>query len=363
MKISTTHIFVEKSIKIHGDKYDYSKVVYKKAKLPVIIVCPIHGEFEQQPTHHLEGKGCYECGVIKRSDKKRTSFQDFVLKSKALNDNKYEYKEIFENRDLVAIICPVHGEFKQLKSNHLKGHGCKKCNFDKKRINDALDKFKQIHKGRYEYTKVKYFSLKQKVIITCKYHGDFEQAPQTHINGHGCPNCARNLKLTTEEFIRRSTIAHNNLYDYSKSEIKNSTTPVVIICKKHGEFTQIPTSHYLKNQGCPSCNLSKGENSIKLFLDTNNINYLPQYKFENCKNINHLPFDFYLLDLNMVIEFDGEQHFKVDGFINKTKEDLEVRKKCDKIKTDFCKKNKIKLLRINYRNYEKIDVILKKEII
>ena len=133
--------------------------------------------------------------------------------------------------------------------------------------NNIIEKFIKIHGNKYDYSLVNYKSSKEKVIIICHKHGEFLQKPSLHLFGHGCAKCAGNNKLTTDSFIERSNIVHNNLYDYSKSEIKNSITPVIIICKKHGEFLQIPTVHYIKKSGCPNCKISKGEEKIKSILE------------------------------------------------------------------------------------------------
>lgn len=95
------------------------------------------------------------------------------------------------------------------------------------------------------------------------------------------------------------------------------------------------------------CRESKGEKEIRKYLNLNNIKFIPQYKFSDCKDIRILPFDFYLPDLNVCIEYDGIQHFKEIqkwGGLNSLK-DIE---KKDQIKTDYCKNKKILLIRIKY---------------
>lgn len=131
---------------------------------------------------------------------------------------------------------------------------------------------------------------------------------------------------------------------------------VKIKCIKHGYFYQSPKSHINQSQGCPLCRSSKGEIKILNYLDKNNIKCCPQYKFKDCKNIKPLPFDFYLPDHNILIEFDGEQHyFSIDFFGGE--ENFSYIKNNDKIKTDYCFNNNIKLIRIKYT--DKIEEILK----
>lgn len=152
-------------------------------------------------------------------------------------------------------------------------------------------------------------------------------------------------KLTTEEFIEKSKKIHGEKYDYSLVEYKNRIKKVKIICPLHGVFEQYPHIHY--RGVCPKCNESVGERTIRLFLEMKHINYLKQFKFNNCRNILPLPFDFYLPDLNICVEYDGRYHFEIIeqwGGIN----NLIYVQKNDEIKNNYCKENNIKLIRIKY---------------
>jgi very-short-patch-repair endonuclease len=129
---------------------------------------------------------------------------------------------------------------------------------------------------------------------------------------------------------------------------------VKIICPDHGEFEQTPSTH-LRGQGCPKCRESKGERQIRLWLEKHSITYEPQKRFDNCRSARPLPFDFFLPNYNMCIEYDGELHFKNvvenGACINKhyfTKKDWHQQAKHDAIKTQFCLKKGIRLLRIAY---------------
>lgn len=165
-----------------------------------------------------------------------------------------------------------------------------------------------------------------------------------------------NIKLTNTEFITKANIKHNNLYDYSITKYDGSSNKVDIICKKHGIFTQIANTH-LYGCGCSKCNNSIGELMIENFLLRNNINFIEQYKFDDCFNKSKLPFDFYLPDFNICIEYDGEFHYKDFGF-----NDLEYQKNNDNIKNNFCEKTNIKLIRIPYTERNNINEILSSEI-
>lgn len=249
----TTEMFVEKSREIYGDKYDYSKVVYKKMLEKVCIICPEHGEFWQTPLNHLEGSGCPKC-----SGRNKTT-EDFIAKARKVHGNKYDYsKVVYKNAtEKVCIICPEHGEFWQNPTSHLKGFGCRKCSAQalskkvRKDTTDFIAEAKTVHGDKYDYSKVEYVNSNTKVCIICPEHGEFWQSPSNHLKGKGCPKCIGRHK-STEDFIASAKKVHGDKYDYSKTEYVNASTKVCVICPEHGEFWQDPNSH-LAGRGCPKC--------------------------------------------------------------------------------------------------------------
>jgi very-short-patch-repair endonuclease len=130
------------------------------------------------------------------------------------------------------------------------------------------------------------------------------------------------------------------------SVYKNHGSKLTIICKLHGQFTQSPNKHLL-GQGCPKCISSKGENLILEFLKNNNIKYIQQYKFDDCKFIKNLFFDFYLPDFNFCIEYDGIQHYHPINWFG-GEEKLKLQRQKDEIKNSYCKNKNISLIRFNY---------------
>jgi very-short-patch-repair endonuclease len=141
----------------------------------------------------------------------------------------------------------------------------------------------------------------------------------------------------------------------------------VIICHIHGEFIQDPYHHTNRRQGCPGCSESYGEEKIFIYLKNNNIDHIRQKRFYDCRNKKPLPFDFYLPNYNLCIEYDGHQHFEATNKINKkvfTKDEsirlFEQVQKHDNIKDEYCKLSNIELLRIPYTDFNNIENILKK---
>lgn len=426
--------FIRKAIEIHGEKYDYSLVHYKNYDTPVKIICKEHGIFSQKPHAHLNGHGCNICG-----GSNPYSTEDFITSAKKVHGNKYDYSKVDYNntKSKVEIICKKHGSFWQSAEGHLNGYGCKKCSGNYIPLTvEFIIKAKEIHNDLYLYDKVNYLSAHKPVTITCKFHGDFQQTPHTHLKGSGCylcsilkkknPNSLPKSKSLTEDFIRKARIKHGNKYDYTKVEYINNkskilikcpvhgwteqipnshlkglgcpqcsneetakknrkgkgffitkareihgnkysyTTTIItsmrnktkIICKKHGEFEQAAYAH-LRGQGCPKCKESNGERIIRVFFERNKIKYIYQKKFEKCKNQSYLFFDFYLPKYNLLIEYDGEQHFKTTrGKTFGGQKGFEKRKLNDQIKDGFALKEGIRLLRINYNQMKEIESIL-----
>lgn len=199
-------LMLEKARKVHGDKYDYTKVVYKTAQVKIEIVCPSHGPFWQSSDAHVNGRGCPACG---REKSKATAHLS--------TSTQEEY----------------------------------------------LEKVGKVHGNYYSYDKTKYLGRTKDIIITCPVHGDFQQKASNHLIGAGCPICGiekahAHYLQTTNDFITKSKKVHGDKYDYSISEYKGKDHPVIVNCKTHGPFLlKKAHHHYLGHQtGCPKCSMS-----------------------------------------------------------------------------------------------------------
>ena len=219
MKKITNEDFIHKSNIKHNYKYSYPDE-YIKSRIKINILCPKHGLFPQRPNDHLGGQGCPIC------------------------NNRY-----------------------------------------KKQLNVLINRFNIIHNNKYDYSLFKaYKNQSDKIIIICPVHGEIKQQINNHLNGKGCKYCSKNVKKNNDILIKESNLVHNNFYDYSIIKYIDAKTPIEIICPKHGEFEQSPNSH-LSGHGCPKCNESKGERKIRNILENNNIFFDIQKKFKNCKYI------------------------------------------------------------------------------
>jgi len=212
----TTDQFIQKAIAVHGNKYDYKVVDYKHSQSKVKISCPEHGEFEQRPNDHLKGWGCPKCRVYAVSAALTKSTEDFIEDAKKIHGNKYGYSRVDykHSKSKVKIVCSLHGEFEQAPNHHLGGRGCPKCGVAEKTksTENFIEEAKKIHGNKYDYKHVDYKHSKSKVKISCSAHGEFEQAPNDHLKGQGCPKCAHELKISKgeKEFLNEIKIPESN---------------------------------------------------------------------------------------------------------------------------------------------------------
>lgn len=195
----TLDLFMKEAKKHHGEFYDYSKVEYTNSKEKITIECPIHGDFTQTPSAHINGQGCPKCGDSKNRPKKDTL--NFIERSEKIHGGKYDYSLVNYNgnKKKVDIICPIHGKFSQIPNGHLRGAGCWECSvidrIDKKRLglNDFITKANKIHNNEYDYSLSNYNRSKDKIDVICKKHGVFTPTVGNHLSGSKCPKCAAHI--------------------------------------------------------------------------------------------------------------------------------------------------------------------------
>ena len=325
VEIKSTEEFIQEAIKVHGEnKYNYDKAVYKNKTGKVNIICnECNNEFKQAVNCHLDKNGCPICARKSIIKKNTSNTESFIEKAIKIHNDLYDYSlvEYTTSEGIIKIICKKegHGVFEQSAGHHLQGQGCKKCAYEKysdmNRLshNDFIKRSLEVHGNKYDYSITKYINSDTNVNIICKKenHGIFSVRPDGHLKGYDCWKCkVDKSKNSLEEFIERSNKIHNNKYDYSKVIYVNWETNVEIICKKHKSFFQTPSSH-LDGKGCPLCfNKSEGKVYDELIKK---YNIQKQFKPKWCKNEitnKYLPFDFVIEDYKIIIEVDGDQHFR-----------------------------------------------------
>lgn len=306
---------------------------------------------------------------------KKWDIDKFIEKSKEIHKNietgnpKYSYENtIYEGYDNnLTMTCPVHGDFEQTPHNHLNKrspHGCQKCGKEKSvksRTKDRKEFIKEaieIHGNKYNYDNVIYETNKINVLINCLTCWEqFSQSPSSHLDGHGCSNCARCKKMTQKKFIEKSEEKHNHSsikYLYDKVIFRDRLKEVMIFCKEcNAYFLQTPKSH-MKGSGCQICAnniLKTNDEFIKQSEKVHTKNGECLYGYEQCEytgNKNYVKIR--CIKENIIFEQQASSHLAGHGCssCNKGKSEKMVREiveeitglKCPSVKPKFLKNKK-----------------------
>lgn len=283
----------------------------------------------------------------------------FIEKANSIFNGKYSYEKVnyVDYKTEVTITCPIHGDFKQRPSNHLKGHGCPLC--AKNGVKPTLEAFrarfsdKMINLSEFEYKRATDAGK-----CLCERCGNvWYTTPMSLMKGSGCPRCAKErrvMKRTSniDEFIRKFQEKHGINYDFSESKYVNAITKMAVICPSHGKFFMTPND-LLSGHGCPICSSSRLESEVRKILSENNIDFEEQKRFEWLRLKKPLSLDFYLPKQNIAIECQGIQHYKAIERFGGEEELVRIKNR-DFIKKELCEKQGITLV-----YYSKSDILLK----
>ena len=281
---STTDDFIYKAKKLHGDKYDYSKVKYETNHTKICIICPEHGEFWMTPNAHLRGSGCPKCAKEMASKKIAYTTEEFIERAREKHGNKYDYSKVeYKNRHTpVTIICPIHGEIYVTPANHLRGCGCPKCRYNNMSksqsltTNEFIELAKQIHDDKYDYSKVEYNGYQNYVTIICPIHGEFKQTPDSHLHGSGCSKCGVTSSKGETEILHllQEKLGTDNVEERVRNILDRQEIDIYIPLKKIGieyngliwhsnKYKKETNYHLLKTEKCKE----KGVDLIQIFED------------------------------------------------------------------------------------------------
>lgn len=362
MKRKTADVIKESRMS-HDLKYDYSETIYTKAKEKFKVICPKHGAWQTTyQSHVLMGHGCQRCGTQRQAP----DLEEIKEKFRSKHGEFYDYdKVVWNNSDgpgwhqNIIIGCPIHGEFKQKPAVHYyQGAGCTKCKGIKssekqrKKQDVYLQQIKNRHGNRYDYSKTIYTGDQKNINIKCRVHGPFTQRADHHLKGRGCPKChhdrlAIEFAYNFDQFKERANQTHNNRFKYNQESWIGYNDDIIVVCPEHGKFS-INAKYHANGSGCPTCNTSRLGRSLEKVLIDFEISYEKEKKFNSCRNIHALPFDYYLPDYHVLIECDGEQHYvaRKNGLFTEDKvKQIQFR---DSIKTNWAEKNHVPLLRVRY---------------
>ena len=342
---------------------------YKGNKVKIKCKCKIDGhEWEVIPQNLLKSYGCPKCGGTMK-----LTHEEFMEKFYEKNENAENIEilgEYVNNKAKIKCKCKIDGHEWEVTPNVLlNNHGCPKCSDNIQLTHEEFMERFYIKNKNAENIEIigEYVNNKAKIKCKCKIDGhEWEATPHNLLNDTGCPKCAGNIQnKTTEYFINELKEINSDIEILG--EYVNAQTKIKCKCKLDGYTWETKPSNLLNGCGCPKCSESKGEKRVAKYLDSKNIEYERQYKFDNCRSKDKLPFDFYIPSLNVAIEYDGEYHYMI---ITRGKNDTYERafnrfvgtKVRDTIKTIYCKENNIKLIRIPYWDFDNIEKILEKEI-
>lgn len=309
--ITAREKFFERAGEKFGNRYTYGEFINTRTKME--ITCPEHGSYLQKPWQHLNSVGCPTCGKNQANKNRRMTTDEFIGRAKTVHGNRYNYSQVtLDEKQLrncrVTIGCPDHGEFTQMATDHISGHGCQECAREK--ISDAakktFDDFVRDARERFGDT----FLYEETddpaaVLVIHPEHGSQLQKKSAHLHRYklGFRGITEYpLGRTTEEFVAEARVVHGDMYTYDRTVFSGTKKPVTITCQKHGDFTQLAENHIRLGTGCPSCRspVSVAHQSV--------IDMLPEdveYVVNDRSLISPLEIDIYIPAHNLGIEVNG----------------------------------------------------------
>ncbi|MEX1550452.1 hypothetical protein [Enterococcus sp. C50] len=360
MKRKTHEEFIEEVREKQGERFIILSE-YIDAKTKIYSRCSHCGTTEyKNPWDILKGS-CKNCHRVKLSQVHSKTHKEF--KKEVEYGGGYlllsEYRNSKEKVEIKHLICGHN--FFMTPSKFSYGQRCPDCmrpNHNRTH-EEFLKQFMFVANGEYEVLG-EFTTVEKKTLIKHKKCGcEYEVSPHKFINGkRRCPKCANNIKLTQREFEKRVNQIDPDYKVLGKYESVNKK--VLLKHKKCGNAWKTKPSNFYNGKRCPKCNASKGELAIEKYLIENDYSYETQYKINQCKLKNPLPFDFAVFSNNSIvlIEFQGEQHYKERDFFG-GETAFKKQKLRDNIKLKYCQDNRIPFIAIPYYEIENIPNILK----
>lgn len=320
---------------------------YIDAKTPVLHKCRIDNyEWNAKPNNILSGKGCPKCGgTMKKTHK------EYVNELLKKNSNVEVLGEYIDAKTPILHFCKLHQiEWLICPDNALHGSGCYMCCGEKiaNKLKKSRDQYiAELKQNNPNIILVgEYIDSHTPTLHKCKVDGyEWYVKPSSVIYRTGCPMCAGNVKKTHEQYTAEVWLINSDIEVVE--EYIDAKTPILHKCKIDGCLWYAMPSSILCGCGCPQCKESSGERQVRQWLEKHYIRYKYQASFEDCRDVLPLPFDFYLQDYNVIVEYQGRQHYvPIEHFGGQEK--FELQQKHDMIKREYCRNNNFKLLEIPY---------------
>ena len=279
---------------------------------------------------------------------KKLTCKEYVDRVNEINPNIDVLGEYIGTNIKILHRCKIDGyEWYATPNSVLNGHGCPMCYYNKNK-KTTEEYIQEVAKLNPDIEVIgQYIGAKTKILHRCKIDNhEWMATPSNILQGTGCPECKkRNLEITHEEYVKKAFDVNPDVEVVGK--YCGSAIKILHRCKIDGYEWMVRPHNILFGRGCPKCTLSKGEKIITSWLNSNDIYYEAQKTFEDCKDKRVLPFDFYLPNYNILIEYNGKQHYEpVDYFGGQKAFEAQVLR--DNIKREYCQKNNILLFEIPY---------------
>lgn len=349
---------------------EFVKITRENSILYVYYVCPKHEEHGVQKTT-LESMRKKKVGCPYCIGRNKTT-ENFKKELYKINPNIEVIDEYKNAKSPIQCKCIIDGTKWISNANTLlRGEGCPTCGKLKsiknrtKTNEQFIDQLKQINPDIIPLEE--YQSVKQKILVSCTQCGhQWLSTPDNLLQGTGCPECMK-IKLhnrqakTNEQFLLE--LKQINPILEPLEPYYNDHTKILVRCKKHNyKWYVAPNKILHRSTGCPKCTAYNNEQKILSFLEELGYNTSTQKRYNECKDKYVLPFDIYVEELNLLIEYDGEGHYypirRGSMTYEEAYEQLKITKKHDRIKTQYCVDNDIPLIRIPYWQNYNIELFL-----
>lgn len=350
-----------------AEHYDNIQILtpYINGTSPVDYRCLVCGDVNTVGASHLArgDAGCRRCAGSKHKTQ-----DEFIKELAEVNPNLEVIGKYINNHTKIDYRCKVcNHKFSTIPKDLLyKKVDCTFCNGGYRRTHDEFVSELAELKPTLEIIG-RYINNKTLIKFKCKVCGYTHETLASSLlyDDGACARCSKRERKTTERFIEEMRDINPNLE--ITGEYVNVKTKVEYRCRVCNRTHESNPTDMLNGHGCPYCGqFSKGETAVRNILSKWEIDFVEQKRFIDCRNVYPLPFDFYLKDYNLCVEYQGLQHYEPTSFAHHNKESMEENLKGvqfrDQIKRDYCTANNINLLEIPYWDFDNIETILEKEL-
>lgn len=370
MMMKKTHAsFIKEVQELFPNEYEILSD-YRSAKEKILVKHKCGYEWEITPSNLLSGRGCPKCKSVKKY-----SYEEV----KAICNEKgliLVSKKYVNSNHKIQFICSHHedkGIQEATLSYILKSDGCKYCGYQissKKQLKKiSIQKLQEDYKQHGLVLLDTYKGAHAPLKCRCIHHaGEVLWISPTNLTArktYGCKKCQfQNLsKFKQTPIFKVSEIVKQSGYIYVGVEYdEDGRTIVLYQCPKHKQYGIMKKSldKFKLGTGCPICNSSHGEKAIENYLKQNNVYYQKEFKFDDLRGENKqfLRYDFFIPSMNLLIEYNGIQHYVYNDFFYKNIEMFYKRQKYDELKRKYAKSNGFNYLEIPYEEYSQINDIL-----